>query len=302
MPVKNLTPTAGLWLDHINPTKKEIEAIVEQYGFHELDQEAILEEHQYARLDPYDDYLFLVLHFPKYNPVTERYIHNELNIFIGQDYLITFRYYQSDTMRRIFSEYEKRIGTEDEMYNDPAFVLYDIIEGFLDKTMRMLDRFTKDLKILERELFSSRTHDTIRALMIKKRNIITLKHMMKPQIPVLRLTESYMKGRFSEEVENYFENLEDKLDKIFSEIQIIEENIESMEDTLKSIFDLDTNITIKYLTIFSAFMLPLTLATSFFGMNIEAGHFNDTLIWVTLILTTLAFTALMYYFFFYKNR
>lgn len=70
-------------------------------------------------------------------------------------------------------------------------------------------------------------------------------------------------------MENYFENLEDKLDKIFSEIQIIEENIESMEDTLKSIFDLDTNTTIKYLTIFSAFMLPLTLVTSFFGMNTE---------------------------------
>ena len=70
-------------------------------------------------------------------------------------------------------------------------------------------------------------------------------------------------------MENYFENLEDRLDKIFSEIQIIEENMDSMEDTMKSIFDLDTNITIKYFTIFSAFMLPLTLATSFFGMNIE---------------------------------
>lgn len=71
-------------------------------------------------------------------------------------------------------------------------------------------------------------------------------------------------------MENYFENLEDRLDKIFSEIQIIEENMDSMEDTMKSIFELDTNITIKYLTIFSAFMLPLTLATSFFGMNIES--------------------------------
>ena len=70
-------------------------------------------------------------------------------------------------------------------------------------------------------------------------------------------------------MENYFENLEDRLDKIFSEIQIIEENMDSMEDTMTSIFELDTNITIKYLTIFSAFMLPLTLATSFFGMNIE---------------------------------
>lgn len=43
-----------------------------------------------------------------------------------------------------------------------------------------------------------------------------------------------------------------------------------MEDTLKSIFDLETNTTMKYLTIFSAVMMPLTLVTSFFGMNNEA--------------------------------
>ncbi len=103
-------------------------------------------------------------------------------------------------------------------------------------------------------------------------------------------------------MENYFENLEDRLDKIFSEIQIIEENMDSMEDTMKSIFELDTNITIKYLTIFSAFMLPLTLATSFFGMNIEEGNFNNMLIWGTLIATTLTSLSLMYFFFVKKDR
>lgn len=134
--------------------------------------------------------------------------------------------------------------------------------------MKMLERFSRDLKILERELFSARGTETIRNIMTKKRNIITLKHMMKPQILVLRMIESQMKARFSDEVELYFENLEDKLDKIFSEIQLLQENIDSMEDTLKSIFELDSNTTIKYLTTFSAFMLPLTVLTGIFGMNI----------------------------------
>lgn len=294
---KKLKPSPWIWIDRINPTKQEIEQIFNEHNFHELDREAVTEEHQYARLDPYDDYIFLVLYFPKYSPVSEKYIQNELNIFIWKDYLITFRYYQSATIRKIFTDYEKRIWSSDEDMNDPAFLLYDIIEWYLDKTMRMLERFTKDLKILETKLFSNSSQkDTIRALMVKKRNIITLKHMMRPQIPVLRLTETYMKWRFAEEVENYFENLEDKLNKIFSEIQIIEENIESMEDTLKSIFELETNTTIKYLTIFSAFMMPLTLATSFFGMNNEAGKFYDWLIILTLITTTVISITLMYFF------
>lgn len=92
------------------------------------------------------------------------------------------------------------------------------------------------------------------------------------------MVEIRMKERFSEEVELYFENLEDKLDKIFSEIQLLQENIDSMEDTLKSVFELETNTTIKYLTVFSAFMLPLTVVTGVFGMNVESGHFNNRLI------------------------
>lgn len=293
MPTKKIQ-TSRIWIDRINPPLDEIDAIIEKYDFHELDREAILEPNQYARIDTYDDYIFLVLHFPKYEPSTERYIQNELNIFVGKNYLITYRYYQSTTMKRIYERYEESFEKHENV--SPAFLLYEILEGYLDKTMHMLERFARDLKNLERELFSARGTETIRNIMTKKRNIITLKHMMKPQIAVLRMIELRMKERFSEEVELYFENLEDKLDKIFSEIQLLQENIDSMEDTLKSIFELETNTTIKYLTVFSAFMLPLTLATSFFGMNVETWHFSNEIIWVTLLLVTLIFVWLAYIF------
>jgi magnesium transporter len=291
---QSIFPSFWIWLDQVNPPLEELDAIIEKYGFHELDREAVLESNQYARIDTYDNYLFLVLHFPKYEPSTERYVQNELNIFISKEFLITFRYYQSSTMRRIYERYEKRIKEKENM--SAAFLLYEIIEWYLDKTMRMLERFSRDLKALERELFNARGTDTIRNLMIRKRNIITLKHMMKPQIAVLRMMEIRMKERFTDEVEFYFENLEDKIDKIFSEIQLLQENIDSMEDALKSIFELETNTTIKYLTVFSAFMLPLTLATSFFGMNIEQWHFNNLLIWITLGAISILFAWITYIF------
>ncbi len=277
--------TLGPWHDYINPPLEDIEALVVSHGFHELDHEAILEENQYARIDTYDDYLFLVLHFPKFEPNTERYIHNELNIFIGKDYLLTFRYYQSNTMRKVYDRYEERL--EKDGHVSPAFLLYDIIESYLDKSMKMLERFGKDLKIIERDLFSARGNDLIKSIMTRKRNIITLKHMMKPQIWVLKMIEIRMKERFSEEVELYFENLEDKLDKIFSEIQLLQENIDSMEDTLKSVFELETNTTIKYLSTFSAFMLPLTLVTGVFGMNVESGLFSNLIVIASILIVAL---------------
>ncbi|MBS9784248.1 hypothetical protein KGV55_02770 [Candidatus Gracilibacteria bacterium] len=274
-----------IWIDKENPDVKYIEKIFKKYDFHELDREAILEENQQTRLDPYDDYLFIVLYFPKFDKKTQRYLANELNIFISKEYLITFRYYRSYTLQKVQNKYIQR--DKENKTISPAFILYDIIENFLDKTTKMLKFFSMDIKKLEKQVFSTRNTKTIHEIMIKKRNIITLKHMMQPQISVLKLIEFHMKRRFSNEVELYFENLEDKLDKIFLEIQIIEENLDSLEDALKSIFDLETNITMKYLTIFSAFMLPLTLATSFFGMNTKNGHFSDVAIWGTLIFVSI---------------
>jgi magnesium transporter len=186
-------------------------------------------------------------------------------------------------MRRVYDRYETDVRNGKK--ESPALILYSIIEAYLDKTMKMLERFARDLKALERELFSARGTDTIRNIMTKKRNIITLKHMMKPQILVLRVIESQMKNRFSEEVELYFENLEDKMNKIFSEIELLQENIDSMEDTLKSIFELESNTTIKYLTTFSAFMLPLTLLTGFFGMNIASLPFSDHIVYGAIFMT-----------------
>lgn len=131
--------------------------------------------------------------------------------------------------------------------------------------------------------------------MIKKRNIVTLKHMIKPQIAALKLLELRMNAMFKDEVEVYFENLEDKVDKIYAEIELYQENIDTTEDALKSLFDMRTNATIKYLTLFSAFMLPLTFVTGFFGMNVEDVPFNDAVVYGLIAFTVAAMATVTWF-------
>jgi magnesium transporter len=71
-----------LWVDGVNVTKAELLSVVRHYDFHELDIEACLEENQRARIDYYDDYMFITLHFPKYNTRSQIYELNEFNIFL----------------------------------------------------------------------------------------------------------------------------------------------------------------------------------------------------------------------------
>ena len=81
---------AGLrWIQIESPGAAEVAWLDTEFPFHELDLEDVRSRRQRPKVDDYDDYLFVVLHFPWYDAGTQRLYAAELNAFIGRDYLIT---------------------------------------------------------------------------------------------------------------------------------------------------------------------------------------------------------------------
>jgi magnesium transporter len=264
------------WIDAVNLLADEIEDVLESFNFHELDVEAVMEPNQRARIDSYDNYMFLTLHFPKYNAKQKMYELNEFHIFLGKNFLITLRDFPGKHIDDIYEKYEKK-WDDDEYDIDVSYglILYELIQEMLEKMFRVALNVKRDISALEKQVFQKSSAPLVRNILIKKRNIIVLKHMFQPQMSVLIWLENHMKRLFNNEIEAYFEDLEDKLQKIITDILVLEEQVESVEDAFKSMIDIQTNSIIKFLTIFSAFMLPLTLITSFYGMNISLPY-QDT--------------------------
>lgn len=105
--LREITVGGVKWIDGVDLKKQEIYSVLDNYNFHELDIEACLEENQRARIDNYTDYFFVILHFPKYNQKTRIYDLNEFNIFVGKDFIITFRNYGGTHIDQIFEKYEQ---------------------------------------------------------------------------------------------------------------------------------------------------------------------------------------------------
>jgi len=286
------------WIDWVNLGKEEIKKVLKKYDFHELDIEACLEENQRARIDSYPDYLFMVLHFPKYNLRTKVYDLNEFNIFLWRDFLITFRHQAWVHIDDIYEKYSSKNLKKDEDFKlSSAFVLYEIVQAMLEKMFRVSDNMTRDLKQIEKVVFENTDYSLVKEIMIKKRNIIVLKNMFLPQISVMKLIEFQINKLFSGEIEAYFEDLEDKLGFIVNDIKMLEEHISSVEDAFKSIIDIKTNRVMTFLAFFSAFMLPLTLITSFYGMNIELPYQTEaSFVYILLTFASVAMIFIYYYF------
>jgi len=285
------------WIDGVRLAEKDIIKVLEKHNIHELDLKACLEWNQRARVDVYDNYIFIVFHFPKYNSVGKVYESNEFNIFLSEKFLITFRDFPFSKINHIFKKYSeiKTSPDTDELKITTPYIVYELIQSMVEKSFDMLKAIRLDIKELEAKVFEGGSGSLVKDIMTKKRSIVLLRHIFKPQIMVSRQLQSIMGKLYSDEIKAYFEEWEDKLNQIMSEVDILWERIDSVEDALKSMVDIKTNFTVKVLTIFSAFFLPLTLITSFYGMNVVFPSTDLNLIY-SLLWLSVVFMLIIYLF------
>ena len=234
-----------------------------------------------------------ILFFPYYSPIKS----------------LTFRDFHGNKIDKIFDYYKNQQNLEelreddDEIKITTGYILYEIIQYMLEKMFRVTRLNTKDMRILEQKVFESDDYSLVREIMMKKRNIILIKNMFKPQVMMFKQLEYVINKMYEWEMEVYFEDLEDKLDQILTEINILQEYIDSIEDTFKTMLDIKTNSIMKFLTLFSAFMLPLTLITSFYWMNVDNLPFvHDKIAVYWILIISIVFMVVWYIYLKKKGR
>ena len=261
------------WIHLFEPQKDEITDLVKKYDFHELIEEDLLELTNQEKIDIYEEYMFIVVNFPKYNTEIKKYFLNEFSIILGKNIIVTMTKFDTSHIKSIIEKYSEELKTresDEDFKSSPYYILYKILDAMYDKSIKMLTQSSKDVVNLEEQLFISNKLEKIllEHLTIKKRNIVSLKHTFNPHREILKELQNTLPTLYKEDLEVYFEDLEYKFDKIINTISVSFENIESLADTYNSLMNIKTNSMIGVLTIFSAITWVLTLISWIYGMNI----------------------------------
>lgn len=245
------------WIHLFEPQKDEITDLVKKYDFHELIEEDLLELTNQEKIDIYEEYMFIVVNFPKYNAENKKYYLNEFSIILGKNIIVTMTKFDTNHIKNIIEEYSEELKTresDEDFKISPYYILYKILDTMYDKSIKMLTQSAKDVSNLEDQLFSSNKLEKtlLENLTIKKRNIVSLKHTFAPHKEILDELQNALPKFYKEDLDVYFEDLEYKLEKIMNTIAISFENTESLADTYNSLMNIKTNSMITVLTIFSA--------------------------------------------------
>jgi magnesium transporter len=261
------------WIHLFDPEKKELNELVKKYDFHELIEEDLFELTNQEKIDIYEDHMFIVVNFPKYNEKIRKYFLNEFSVILGKNTIFTFTKFDTNHIKSIINEYSEELKnreSDEDFKISPYYILYKILDTMYDKSLKMLKKSNKDVGDLEEQLFSSSKLERtlLEQLTIKKRNIVSLKHIFEPHKEILEELQKALPKFYKEDLDVYFEDLEYKHDKIMNMISVGFENTDSLAETYNSLMNIKTNSMIGVLTIFAAITGILTLISGIYGMNI----------------------------------
>lgn len=258
------------WIDVQDPNLETLQKLQEKHGFHELDIEDCLSENQRSKVDEYEDYLFLILHLPHLDKRKDIVKAGELDIFIKNNTLITLHWGELKPVVDLFDECERKEVSR-KKYMDPStgHLLYELLDRLFDSVFPILDAIESDVARLERDAFSdSMERDMLRDILFVKKNIITSRRVILPLRTVVGQIEHKNKKFLPDALDVYFDDIMDKVEKIWSNLENLQELIESLQDTNESVIAHASNRVVKTLTVFSVVMLPLNLLAGMYGMNV----------------------------------
>src|SRR5206468_1286818 len=269
---------AGLtWIHLDSPTVEQAQQLAERFGWHPLDVEDVMSKRQRPKVDDYADegYLFGVLHFPVYDRSIQRLNAAELDVFVGPDYLVTLPTVELLPVTRLFRRCE-----EDETFREQLFskgsgrLLYEVLDDLFDYCFPILDKIGHKLDSLEDDVFEGRSEEVVRDISNVKQEIISYRKIIKPERSTLRLLERHVERFLPEELELYFDDVVDAAERIWDILDNYKEVVEALEDSNESVIGHRQNDVLRILTVFSVVLLPLTLITGFFGMNVRFPGFE----------------------------
>lgn len=285
------------WLHINNPTEDDFEYLGNTLHFHQLDIEDCRQNNQRPKIDIYDDYYFLILHFPVFDRQNQFIKPREVKIFWAEDYIITVgkTHWMVDRLFNTAVQQEKE-GIDFEVGTSDA-LLYTILEQLMTESVSLLRRVGLELEMIGRELFGNKPTRVIERLSVTRKNIIALNTMYKPQLRVFNKFESGSVEGFAHNMEDYWGNILDYYNKMWDMTEDYGELIDGLSTTFDSMQTNKTNEIIKILTLISSIILPLTFLTGLYGMNILLPLQEDShAFWIIMSLMVLVGGGMITYF------
>jgi len=297
--IKNLT-----LIDINDPKKEDIEYLKEHFDFHPVVLQELTEPTLRPKVEQYDNYLYMVLHFPIYHPKEKTSKSMEVDFLITRYALITARYGKIQPLQEFWKKCETG-ETEQKFQYSAASPLCCMLQELNKFSFRQIDHISQKIDALEEKVFKTKDprneEKLVEEISVIRRDIFDFRRILRPQHSILESLRARGTDFFGHIAGPYFSDIIGDHMRVWELLENHKETIESLQQANDSLLSNKTNRIMKLVTLFAVIVFPLTLFAAIFGMNTRyipiVGAKHD--FWIVIGLMALGTVLMLIYF---KNK
>lgn len=291
---KNLT-----WIDIESPKQDEIRKLMDEYSIHPFVANELLLPTIKPRVELYDNYIYLILHFP-----VSKHSHfgknrnQEIDFIMGKDFIITTRYDKIDPMHSFSKTFEiNSVLEKGEFGGHAGFIFYHMINKIYKSVSNEMEYTTSRMERIEDDIFKGKEREMVQEMSEVGRVLLDFNQTMSLHDEVLDSFKKFAGNFFGTNFTYFIESVISEENKIMNNIQKNKEVLYELRETNNSLLSTKQNEIMKTITIFAFIFLPFSIISGFFQINTIntpiVGSSNDWLIVVGFMFLGAIFTFII---------
>lgn len=246
-----------------------IEEIGVKFGLHRLVQEDIVNVHQRAKVDEFDDHLFIVARTIN----LENHLKTEqVSMILGDHFVITFQEYVGDCLDPVRKRLRKPLGRIRSLKAD--YLAYAILDAIVDGYFPVLDQYNEQLDEIEEGLSTQNSKHVVARIHQLRSEFYAIRKAIWPHRELFNSLLRDMESRFAEETRVYLRDCYDHTIQIIDVVETSREIASDIRDFHFTQVSMKQNEIMKVLTIVSSIFIPLSFVAGLYGMNFDTDVSN----------------------------
>ena len=244
-----------------------LEKLGEYYGFHPLMLEDILNTDQRPKMEDYGKYIYVVLKMLSYLDHSNEIVTEQISLILGPNFVISFQEQKETVFNPIRERIRNDKGRIRKMGSD--YLAYSLLDLIVDNYFIIMEKLGEKIEILEEELVTQPTPETLQIIHHLKRETIFLRKAVWPLREVVSGLERGESSLMKESIRIYLRDVYDHTIQVIDTIETFRDIVSGMLDIYLSSVSNRLNSVMKVLTIIATIFMPLTFIAGIYGMNFK---------------------------------
>jgi magnesium transporter len=281
---------ATYWVDLDCSNVKEVASIKDFFDIHPTTEEDILSNQTRIKYEEFEENTAIIFHGINRIETLNILTYN-LSFIFGENYLITSHLEKNENIDYLINNLKK---LENLIRKGEDHIFHYILDKEVDKFVKMKSIIFEDFKQLEKNFINDPEKEVLRELFKKELMILEARQLMESItdlcLDLTKPTDNYL----SNDLLPYLRDIYDHSFKTTESLRSMLGRINGMRNAFQLITSNRLNQTMRNLTVIMAIMMPLTIITGYFGMNVRLPFQESSNIWLWIIIFMAGISILMF--------